>query len=426
MYIKKKFISNYEIIMYYFLSCTFLIEFINGITVDENNNKLSFGIIIRAIFLIFFLCIIFKYEFKKALMIFIIFFLFFINVVLSYYLNHFSVEGIIYDIKVLSKIMFFLSCIFAVNLLYKNKLFRLSTLKRTIYNNLYSIPVLMILSYFLGIGKSTYGDAGFKGAFNQVNTINAALIVMFIFALEKFYVSKNKILQLFFVITITVILILLGTKSSFFFVAFSLIMYIFYDSKNITRKLLFVFIMIILIFPIKFIIIKFFYDQIQSVINRQRYFMSINQDSFITYLLSSRDKFFIAELQNFINDFSIRRIIIGIGKYYEQIELARNINIYSFKGIEMDLFDIFFSYGVFGLIVTYFLSIYLWIKNRNKIFKIDQRPYTISFICLIIFSILGGHIFVDSAGGTFLALMLSGMYMINKGENFNENRYTSS
>jgi hypothetical protein len=63
----------------------------------------------------------------------------------------------------------------------------------------------------------------------------------------------------------------------------------------------------------------------------------------VTFLLSSRNNFFETAIEIYKNDYSILEKFIGVGPFH--FEKYNN-----YKAIEMDFLDIFFSYGIMGLV----------------------------------------------------------------------------
>ncbi|WP_127836927.1 O-antigen ligase family protein [Clostridium prolinivorans] len=425
-------LSFEEVVFYYILSLTLFIDFLNGIWIKFVNPNISLGQFIRVLVTMFCIYCIFKYNSTKSKRILYFFsIIFFLGINFLFYNKFFNIYSSF-------KLIYFLVLTLAIFSLYDAKKFQLSTIVSSINNNLYILPILILTSYVLNIGSSSYTKGfGYKGSFISLNGLNISMIVLLIFAIEKEFNKFKYIKKFLMLVYIIIPTIFLGTKSSILFSIFSFILYFVYNKiykinsinndKSVKNIYSYIGIILIIIF---LILNNYSYLILRKILERQIYFIQFtlqktNNYNIITYLLSTRNIFLREISKYFLNNFSIIKIFIGSGAFEIQKELAHILGLNGLKSIEMDLFDIFFYYGIIGVILTYGFCVYIFIKNIPKEnFKV-KRPFFISFICIIIFSILGGHVFFQPMSSTFLSISLCGLYMKgfnNKDEN-NRNLY---
>lgn len=408
-----KFRNYEEICVYYLMSLTVFIDFINGAWLNlVPNSDLTIGQTVRFFILFLFLFYIIKYNFKTLKVIGLISLFFLLNIILSY-IVHREYMGLIVDVKMFTKIVYFAVIAYALYILYVNNRISKNIINKVINNNLYMLPLLFALSYVIGIGNSSYGDAGLKGAFFSLNGITAVCITLLIFAFDKLYIGQNKKKGIILVIYIIVPLILLGTKSSFLFIFFIVGLYLVFnlnDKKNTKKFLKFVG---IALGSFVVIILLFFRTSFVSIIQRQIYFIRYHND-ILTYLLSGRNDLLRQEWSNFFEHLSLRRIFIGNGFYASQRELAISMgNVSFYRGVEMDIFDIFFWYGIIGVLLSYGSIVIVFLKAPFRRNFMSKQPFVIALICLLIFSILGGHVFGEALTSTFLGIIIAGLSIAN-------------
>lgn len=406
---KNYLLNNKERILYYIILFNFLIDFINGIWAFP----VSFGQITRTLIMMISLYYIANYDSKKIKNIVLVFVFFITSIMLSFIIDHNSIHGLKLDIKIFYRIFYFIVFTQLLVMFTKKNIIKEDLIRKAIYKSMYIIPVLICISYLLGISKSSYayGNIGIKGTFISLNALNASLIAMFVFALDKIYLEK-KLIDIIGLIIILISLIMLGTKSSFIFIALIFITFIVVFLKNTGLKnwsLKSTFLLIGILFASMGILQLFFKTTIDSIVSMQLYFISNND--LLTYLLSGRNKLLEAGYSTYIDNLNIKNIIFGMGSYNVQVDIFSIVNKASggIKNIEMDLFDILFSYGVIGTIIIYTYALKLPYNYIKKNFNIN-RPYIIALISLLIYGLLGGHVFDSPMVTTILASCIAAIY----------------
>ncbi|MDM1514534.1 O-antigen ligase family protein, partial [Myroides odoratimimus] len=136
-----------------------------------------------------------------------------------------------------------------------------------------------------------------------------------------------------------------------------------------------------------------------------RYTLFWDKLDFVTFVLSSRNLYFhetwliIQEKYNLINYF------IGVGptQYYE----------WASKFVEIDMIDIFFSYGIMGVLL--FFQFYgSLLKESILLSKKQEFPFgrvTLILLCfLLLLSCLSGHILNSGIAGVYIGFGFAIMF----------------
>jgi hypothetical protein len=412
--VNKEPMNRPERIMYILLSATILVDFINGLFIN-----IPIGETYRIAVLIISSWLIFKSDVRALGYILFVVIYITANSLMSY-MSTTNTMGLFYDLKMMMKAVYFIVIFLVIRSLYKVNEFTLNTIKRIILNNLYYTPWLFFLSYVLGIGKTSYeyADLGFKGTFMSLNSINISMLVLYIFAVDGLFRNKNRLKWLLIIISIVIPMILLGTKSSLIFLVF---VPLFYLVININFNAIFRFGTLVFyywLFFLSFIIIVIFMLNNASISNtyfegifaRQQYLFQ--ERDLLTYLLSGRNWHLETAHIYFMSEVNLFKILFGTGYFdiHNQIALAWNYFI-DVRPIELDIFDIFYSYGVIGVLLTYGFFIFHLVRNiGNYIDKLAQ-PYFVALVSLLIFSLTGGHVFMEALSSTFLGISLAGWYI---------------
>jgi hypothetical protein len=252
-----------------------------------------------------------------------------------------------------------------------------------IYSTLFYALILLI-TYYFGIGFSTYdeGAFGFKGPFASGNGLALYLGSMSLFGLYCFK-KTNDIYFLCASVVIIIAALIVGTKASLLF----LIVYIF-CILTILNKIYSIFIIL------SSIVYAVFY--LGSIINA--FFMIFDVIVYRFDQSSSIFEFFASGRGGYVSDafealnidglYSLR-LLFGMGSFIS----FRNIDdLDSFDTLETDFFDIFFFYGAAGLL----LYIAFFILTAIKILK--YRNYFLGLIFLLVFSYsaIAGHVLFNS------------------------------
>lgn len=404
---------NLKTMLVFMLSSTLFIDYLNGVF-----PLFKIGIISRIVLIIICFMIALKYN-KNLFGKYICICLFLItNTLVSIILNGMrATVDITYAMKTM---LFFLIATSLVELFRKHYLCFKDIEKILSINIIYG-PALYLVSFFMGDGRSSYtfsnAAVGFKSNFLSLNSLNIALLVMYMFSVSKFFTTgKGKWGLASGYVAIP--LIMLGTKTSLILVVACPIIFM---CKNIKRKsffkgLKYIVIGILLLMPI---ILPYIWPSIQAAIERQLYMMG--KRDIWTYLFSTRNVRLIAILEEYFRTFTPLDIIIGRGYFDLHHFVAQYLSSAELVlPIEMDFFDIFFSYGIPGLLFTYVYSVKAIVKAIPIRKNTNVQSNFVASIIILGYGILAGHLFQEAISSTFYALCIAQISIMNGERNYDK------
>ena len=416
----------------YFLLLPFL-DMITALLTRNTSLSVTPGIIIKSIFLLFMVLYIFKTKskYKKAsLGLLLLIFIYMIG----YFLFKPDLLNWMYIIKELTfifKLIYFpisfmgLLCIYDDNNYSKESIINIIKKTLIIYVFLLLIPLIFNAAYTT-YPKSLKGYIGLFYAGNEV-----ANIMVMLFPIAYLYLNNKKYT---FLILLPIILsiLLIGTKvATFGCLIITLITLVFSLIKNKFKmtytviKCLAVFIFTLVLSLNSFAVYNYKYmknhyykdeqkeiiidednkAEVEEIKNKLILFYNRNQLSkIIKPLISGRDMLLANTLSvyNDINDDS--NIWFGIG--FSNTEKVNNTNIA--RLIEIDICDLYFHFGIMGLIISLYPIIfigYLLIINYKKLTL--SCYYLITILLLLSgISTLSGHVLFAPAVSIYLALYL--------------------
>jgi hypothetical protein len=302
--------------------------------------------------------------------------------------------GIVYIIGI--KFIYIITNIECMNELIKAGKIEKNFLNKILDNNAILVPIVILLPLILGLGYTVYGQGkGYRGFYYASNELNALLIILYIFLLEKLY-NKYDLRTLLKTIAIFICCILIESKSSLVICCLALSVYLFkiVKEQRINRNFIILSMSIFVLIANKKILSVW-----ESFKERQQYFF-YNSNDFISYFTSRRNLFVKEAFTNLGNSkISFIQVIIGNGgnEYYLT---------------EMDFFDMFFFFGLIGII---FWSYYL-LKLIVRVYLKDKKLIDIFAILLVIlFSFFTGHTIFSGVAGLYFAIFCC--YKMNS-ENF--------
>ena len=313
-------------------------------------------------------------------------------IVFQLHLSFFGfIVGFVYDSKILYLLLIFLT------LYYMNTINYISFIKLLKYLNNYILlmSLFLILPFFLGIGFPTYyeGTFGTKGFFSAGNGLGIFMGAGFLLSIYYWQYTREKY-SLLKTLIICFSTIIIGTKTVFIITLIGLIFIIYYlNNKYLSR---FVFILVISS-------VTYFYIEIIDILNIifDVVFKRLsNNESFISFIMSNRDVYFMEAINNISYEgLYILRILFGMGAYISFRNPYEIIN--GIDTLESDFADIFFMYGIIGLIL-YFIIIFLLIRSL-----FIKRLF---FLCFIFFlfishSLVAGHILFNGMSGTLFPIL---------------------
>ena len=258
---------------------------------------------------------------------------------------------------------------------------------------LYSLGIMIPTFLGIGIGSYSEGTFGQKGLYSSGNSLNVFLGISFCISLLRKNKDYWEAIQCLLLLSA---IILLGTKTAFLFIIVGLL--IFLRSKSYKVRVFSV-ISVFVLFLYCFNDIAMLLGNIYDVV----FYRFENRDDLLTFILSGRNDYISDAFMSFFqSNWWPLKLLFGGGAFLSfRDEYFVGMQ---FDTLEMDLFDIFFMYGVVGLTV-YILVIVYALKICNRVSKV------LSFLFFLFFfhSVLAGHVVFDGLpiiSGMMLYFML--------------------
>ena len=388
-----KYNKIFDKIVYLFLLFSPLLDALTSIFVHNTNLGFSIGTIIRGIFLLLVLIWI-KNNIKNKKIL--IFFILYVLLALMYFFGRYR-GNILPEITNLFQI-FYLPIMLLFFSKYNNDNIndKLMVKIYLLYLNLVLIPYIFNLGYSLT--ESYSNKVGYFGLFIGGNEISGILVGLAPIVLSYVSNSKNYILKVVTYIELFLVMILVGTKTLFIGIIIT-ILYLIY------RRLRYAYVVmnekkskwpyLIGIIPVVLVIIFFPKLPMIKNIKTTLEFYKIEKVSDVITIKNLDNVVFSKRLSNLnnINKVFIKSesqdFIYGLG-----FSKIKSINV-----IEIDLFDIFYSIGIFGTFV-YFLLILYTVKFNGL-----RKDKSLACALLILMSLFTGHILTKPMVSIFIALL---------------------
>lgn len=269
------------------------------------------------------------------------------------------------------------------------------------------IGVTFLLSYISNTMQYSYiyPEQGLTGWIRSTNALGHALVFLLpLFIL--FHIKDEKNNYLFYIIVIVFLDIKIGTKACYFGLLstlFIVILYLFIDfikrkkyhySKLISLTIILGFVMIIN--PNLYVTKK-----IEETVQQNTNVKGIVD---ITNTFTSGRYNKVDIIQPVFNDSNISTKVFGMGIYYPKFQ---------FIYIELDLFDMLYSRGIYGLLlyVIFFGTIIVnmiikHLKNIIKHFDIDYLLMFLTLFYIVFASVFVGHIVFNLMTITIISVIM--------------------
>lgn len=261
------------------------------------------------------------------------------------------------------------------------------------------VAIISLFSSFVGIGLDY---AGTKRVFTEVNALTAILVIgCGLYVYEIVFNNKNFITIIMTLIMITAT-ISQATKTGLIGVVVCGIFIYFYVGF-VRRKLVKQFILFILL-VLAFIVLQRYYLQGNgsAILSRWSYFY--NYMDVTSFLLSGRNDMLVTTFDIWIKH--PVSVVFGFGfSYAEKLIYAINLT-QSFIGAEMDIFDLFFYYGLIVGIAVSIPILKNLLKCLKNLFKNNRNSYYNFLYALMFFVLfLGGHVLNSPLAGLVFCLL---------------------
>ncbi|MBQ1496039.1 MAG: O-antigen ligase family protein [Bacilli bacterium] len=395
---EKKFDNFFDKFVYLFILFSPILDALTSIFVRNTNLPFSIGTIIRGIFLLFVLIWLKnKGNCNKILLVFLLYaFLALMYFMGIYHLTFFNEINNIFQIFYLPIMLLFFSK-------YENDKINEKLIVNVyfIYLNLIIIPFLFNIGY--NLSESYSNKTGYFGLFIGGNEISGILVGLSPIVLSFLSKSKSYILKVLIYLELLVVIFLVGTKTLFigiiltlFFLLYKHLRYAYVVMNEKKSKIPYIIGLIVIVICV-FLLPKS--PMIKNFKTTLDYY-KVNGIKETIKIENIDNVVFSKRLTNIYNVGKVyikgngEQIIYGIGK----------TGVMGIKDIEIDIFDILFSVGIFGTIIYILLILF---TTRFNILR-DSRYFALSLFILM--SIFSGHILIKPMVSIYIALL----YLLEK------------
>lgn len=346
-------------------------------------NFYNINVYIRGLFFIFSICYLFTKNKKQFFLLTVLMFIYFISYLFLY---KYSMVDIISNIMHL----FYLPIVTLFFINYDECIDK----KYLVITYLLYI-ILYFFCYFFNLGEDMYLKAvkkvGFKGLFNSVNEFSAIIIVVLPMVIDYLIEKKYYITSSILAIVVALISMLTGTKVILGGVLIIFLYFLynpfkeFFTKQSIFKKIL----------TILFIII--FASITTLVITRTTaYKNAVVQGKFFKikniFTLDGINKVVFNDRFSFVDN---NHVMFNKAPFYQKLFGVKGLG----KTVEIDLFDVFYQYGIIGLLII--ISVIIWIFLKSKLKSI----YLLSFILMLLISETSGHVLIYPAVIIYLGII---------------------
>ncbi|MDD4188241.1 MAG: O-antigen ligase family protein [Bacilli bacterium] len=421
--------------LYYLFIFFPILDLITALLTRNFTLTITPGIVVKGFLMFISIIYIFftKSKYKRISLIYLSFFLLYS---LFYFLvkpELINIKFFINEINYVFKILYFPIIYFGLLCFYDDNNFHKKEIVKILKINLITMSFLLLLPIILNSAHETYSNEllGYIGWFYAGNEISNIMVILL--PIIYYFISKEQKYQFLIVFPIILSILFIGTKVSLIGTIIVVILNLFYSilkEKKLKTYNVVISVFILLttiIFSINsFGVYNYKYNLTnipsvekdkQIIIDDQNkqevygilsqtdnFYLMSNFNNIFKSLLSSRDLYLANTLSIYNDDQTNRDIFFGIG--FSNTEAINNNNIT--KLIEIDILDIFFHYGIFGLLISFspfILASYLIFDKRKKP---TLRSYYYFSIFLLVFCIstLSGHVYTAPAVAIYLVFYL--------------------
>ncbi len=424
---------NFENIFIVYIILQPIIDIITSLCVRNISEELTFGIFIRAIFILYIVIYsIFKVNKKdkwKLLLYYASIGLYCIAFLANSYAKY-GMAMIFTQIKGLIKTFYFPIILASLLMLFKEQKY----LSKQKYLNiaLWIYVLTIVICKIFSIGYPTYpfkANTGTIGLFYAGNEISAIIAIIAPICFSSFISQKFSILKAILCALTVFALLEVGTKVAFvstiglvlLSLIISFIKFITKGVKNFYKQ--FITILLITILTFLFVgntsagrnvgITPLFFNK-KTISSNEKTHKENSDKKSQTTLLSGRNNFFKTTSKRY-NQSSITDKLIGIGYIYPKKGVVQESKL-----IEIDYFDVFFCHGILGTLVyiaPLAILIFILLKKFFSNFIVNTKDNVLIFMIysvLIGFGIAltAGHVFTAPAVSMFLILIILEIFTI--------------
>jgi len=404
-----------------------IIDLMTSLMTHYNDTSTSIGALVRTMMMAILFIYIVQYIRTKKRNIMWLFICSFASIVLMLTTNVILKDpfSLYAELNFALKTSYYLVMIFTVIILIDKQLLN----QAFIFKATNIITAIIGISYWLavitntGINSYTYGEKGYSGWFYSANELSVIVIILFGLSIVQLSFKKGPSSWVSFILMLSM-LPMVGTKTAFY--GGMLILFTFTGYLLLTfnirllrdkSQLVFLGIVSLFLFITPFSPIFSNTEQLDMRIKQENKpnvdHTAVQQSTFMTKLLSSRDIYLQTTKEDFIHAEGLRKAF-GLGYAGNYMSDP--------KIIEMDFFDMFFSYGVIGTLFLLLPLVYLCVKMLT--FPIHIEKALLLFTLCLCFGIafLAGHVIFAPSVMTYLAILFLAMGFKNDNQHVGEKK----
>lgn len=419
---------------YIYLLLQPMLDLVTSLMTKFMNSYITIGLIIRGVFLA--ICVIYilffsKSKYVKKSRIFLCFLFLFSIIYFCVRIEIFNdIHNLVRELIYMTKYYYTpIFIIFIINFFDEYKL-KPNKILKILLINLFTYSLIILIANLTGTAFVTYesgfGNTGWFYSGNEISNILTILFPIVIILVDKY----KSYFILLFLIPIVFVMIIIGTKTSYVGLIFTLVIFSIYFVIKIPRIkekiiIISVLLLISLIFSGKIPVVN---NIKNSIFRSETSEVNKSKNEIIKDVVFSRRDLFKERVTKIYNTSTIEKKLFGVG--FVNTKEINNESIT--KLIEMDFYDIFYRYGLIGFMIYFIPFIYLAILIITKIFKlkfrINKYHLLLAYSSLIgvAASFLVGHVLGAPAVSTYLGIIivLLNYYLDYEEPAFNEKKIT--
>ena len=257
------------------------------------------------------------------------------------------------------------------------------------------VPASLIGAKVLNIANALLDTKA--GLYASINAMSIIFVMQFTLSI---YYAEKKFIYWGAVLLNIIAAALLGTKSPYLFMTAVVIALLFFYSRHRIRLL----VLMLLGGIVAYVLLgSFFADKMAPLIEYQKHNLALvmnNSNTLWGYLTSGRN-IMLQNAWNSIADSSLAfgAVFFGIGHS-------------PLSGIEMDFFEILFSFGIVITAMIYYviLGAFRW----KSVDKTSCLFLNLALVCMLAAGTLGGHTLLEAIAGTYSAILLGYKYSLKR------------
>lgn len=374
-----------------------VIDILTGQFAEHLTDKITIGIIFRVLLIAVIITYLFKYFSQNQLNMLGLF-LTTLLLCLVTFLTNLAMKKQFYffqEVQFLFKTFYFICITFMTYALIKQQ-----TMTRAfILHTTQIVAVIVSASYWIALVTNTsmasysYNSAGYSGWFFATNELSVTIIILCGLTIAYLDNHFNQLSAWVAFISILFISPMIGTKTAFLGCIIVLFIYTFSSliwKKGYNRiKLLIVTIIYCIVLPFTPIVTNLTNDYSPDTTYKR---LKTPEDAkhlpnSLQRLLSSRNHYFVDTYIDYMEAHPVRKIFgLGFAGDYEKDP----------KTIEMDFFDLFFSYGLLGtiflLIPLLLIIVQIIVQLKNEGISLQNITLTLVFFLSLAIGFIAGHV----------------------------------